>query len=126
MRNQTSRGAGAEGARLPGYDGEAGTIASEKLLQIIEAVRVVLVDGCTCRNDAELRGVGGQSDSMQKASEQVADLRAGRAPVAVEFINYEMKYMPFSIAFEPLPGLLENIVFNAPHQHDVEHAVICN
>jgi hypothetical protein len=42
----------------------------------------------------------------------------------VEFVDDEMKDVRIAVLLKPLPSTLENIVLNAPHEHDVQHAVV--
>ena len=122
MRRKSARRR-RECGRIPGHDDKRRTVAPEELLQVFQASGIVFFDRCARRDDAQLRRVRCQPDPVQKSSQEVTDLRAGGAAVTVKFIDDKVEKVVF-VGRQPSAGGIKDAVLDAPHQHDVQHAVV--
>jgi hypothetical protein len=95
---------------LTGENLERVAIASEELFQILPALGIVF-DRRAGRDDAKLRRIRLESDSMQECPKQVADLGSRRAAVGVQFVYDQMKYMILPIGLQPVLSLFKNSRF---------------
>src|SRR5262249_23726473 len=98
-------------------------IPAEKLFQI-ESTLSIVFDRCAGSDYSQLPRIWSKADAVKECAKQIPNFRSRRASVGMKFIDYEMEDISFAILRQPLGRAVENAVFNTPHQHDIEHAVV--
>ena len=68
--------------------------------------------------------VGIQPEPLVKNPEDVPHLSSGCSPVGVKLVDDEVEHV--GGVFEPAPRGGEYLIFDVAHQHDVQHAVVCD
>jgi hypothetical protein len=61
---------------------------------------------------------------MQQRSEKIAYFSARRTSISMKLIDDKVKLMICPILLQPPPCTVEYAVFDAPHEHDIQHAVV--